>query len=308
MAKFLNTEKIVHWIKEIITSAEDELIIIVPYIKTSSRIYDSLYQADQKGVDITLIYREDKLSSSEKNKLLSLQNLNLLHHPNIHAKCYYNGDLLLICSMNLYDYSEKNNREMGVLLHLNDIENNENGFSSYFNDQQIEFLNAKKEIREIINGGTMERINSRKHNGSFELDNIKSEEELAQERCNHRNKFFLNKKFEPIKQREDLWFERCSNYYDHVDVTYEGHRVGFEFKHPDINLEELLEKWMKSYNEFEIRDFKYYWNYFESPLYLYIDKRYDWESLRSRSEEEYQMKMKEAIEFIIKKYRTVSGK
>nr|WP_319572546.1 phospholipase D family protein [uncultured Draconibacterium sp.] len=308
MAKFLNTEKIIQWIKEIIASAEDELIIIVPYIKTSSRIYDSLYQANQKGVDITLIYRENKLSSSEKQKLLSLQNLNLLHHPNIHAKCYYNGDLLLICSMNLYDYSEKNNREMGVLLHLVDIQSDENPYSSYFNDQQIEFLNAKKEIREIINGSTIDRINSSKHNGSFELDNIKSEEELAQERCNNRNRFFLNKKFEPLKQRDDLWYECCSNYYDHVDVTFEGHRVGFQFKHPDINLEELYAKWMKSYKEYEIKDFKYYWNYFESPLYLYSDKRYNWDYLRNRSEEEYQMKVKGAIEYIIKKYRSVSGK
>lgn len=308
MAKFLNTEKIIHWIKEIITSAEDELIIIVPYIKTSSRIYDSLYQANQKGVDITLIYRENKLSTSEKQKLLSLQNLNLLHHPNIHAKCYYNGDLLLICSMNLYDYSEKNNREMGVLLHLNDIEENERSFGSYASDEPIEFLNAKKEIREIINGSTIERINSSKHNGSFELENIKSEEEFAQERCNNRNKFFLNKKFEPLKQREDLWFDRCSNYYDHVDVTYESNRIAFDFKHPDINLEELHGRWMKSYDEFEIKDFKYYWGYFDSPLYLYTDKRFDWELLITRSQAEYQMKVKDAIEFIIKKYRSVSGK
>jgi hypothetical protein len=306
MAKFLNTEKIIYWIAEIINSAEKELIIIVPYIKTSSKVFDSLNEANKKGVDITLIYREDKLNETERKKLLSLQNLNLLHHPNIHTKCYYNGELLLVCSMNLYEYSEKNNREMGALLHLKDIENNERGFSS--NDEEIEFLNAKKEIREIINGSTIDRINSKKHNGSFELDNLKSEEALAQERCNNRNRFFLNKKFEPLKQRKDLWFECCSNYYDHVNVIFEGNRVGFEFKHPDINLEQLHVKWMKSYNEFEFQDFKYYWSYFESTLYLYLDKRFNWDQFRDRNEEDFQKKIKVGIEQIISKYRMVSGK
>jgi hypothetical protein len=306
MAKFLNTAKLIHWISEIIKTAESELVIIVPYIKTSSRVFDSLNRASKRGVDITLIYREDKLNRSEKQKLLSLQNLNLFHHPNIHTKCYYNGDLLLVCSMNLYEYSEKNNREMGVLLHRIDIENNEWGYG--VTDEEIEFLNAKKEIREIINGSTVERVNSKKHNNSFELENLKSEEELAQEKCNNRNKFFLNKKFVPLKQREDLWFECCSNYYDHVNVIFEGNRVGFEFKHPDLNLEKLHYDWMAVYNEFEFRDFKYYWSYFESTLYLYTDKRFDWDGLRERSEEEYQMKLKEGIELITRKYRTVSGK
>jgi hypothetical protein len=208
--------------------------------------------------------------------------------------------------MNLYDYSEKNNREMGVLLHLLDIDEKKGyGFDR---DQETEFLIAKKEIREIINGSTIERINSSKHNGTFVLESIKGEEEFAQERCDYRNKFFLNKKFEPFKQREDLWFERCTNYYDHVDITYEGNRIAFDFKHPDINLEELHGRWMKCYSEFEIKDFKYYWSYFKSSLYLYTDKRFDWEFLLTRSEEEYHMKIKEGIEFIIKKYRAVSGK
>ncbi len=306
MAKFLNTEKITHWIAEIINTSESELIIIVPYIKTSSKVFDSLYLANQKGVDITLIYREDKLDHSEKSKLLSLQNLNLLHHPNIHAKCYFNGELLLICSMNLYEFSEKNNREMGVLLHQKDIDEKK-GFG-FDRDDETEFINAKKEIREIITGSSPERVNSRKHNNSFQLENLKSKKELAQESCNHRNKFFLNKKFETVKIREDNYAECCQNYYDHVNVSVEGHRIAFDFNHPDIDLQKLHDNWMSSYNEYEFKDFKYYWSYYKSSLYLYTDKRFDWEQLKNQSEANFYQKIKEGIEYIIQKYRDVSGK
>ncbi len=306
MAKFLNTEKIIYWITEIINTAESELIMVVPYIKTSSKVFDSLFNANQRGVDITLIYREYKLSLSEKQKLLSLQHLNLLHHPNVHAKCYYNGEMLLICSMNLYEYSEKNNREMGILLHMRDIEDPKMLFGGN-SDREIEFLNARKEIREIINGSTIEK-RTQKHINSFQLENLKSKKELTQESCNHRNKFFLNKQFEPVKISEDNYAECCQNYYDHVNVSVEGHRIAFEFNHPDIDLQKLHENWMSNYNEYEFKDFKYYWSYYKSPLYLYTDKSFDWEQLNNQSDANFYQKIKEGIEFIIKKYRKVSGK
>lgn len=121
MAKFLNTDLINEWIPKLISEAEQELIIIVPYIKTSDRILKYLLEANKRGVEITLVYRENKLIPSEKSKLYSLDNLNLMHHPNVHAKCYYSENYLLIASMNLYEFSKKNNREMGVLLHKNDL-------------------------------------------------------------------------------------------------------------------------------------------------------------------------------------------
>ncbi|WP_372758107.1 phospholipase D family protein [Mariniflexile sp.] len=96
--------------------SKEELILIVPYIQASENVLNALKIADNNGVEITLVYRENKLSDLEKNKLLALKNINLLHHPNVHCKCYYNGDLLIVGSMNLYEYSEKNNREIGMLM------------------------------------------------------------------------------------------------------------------------------------------------------------------------------------------------
>ena len=57
MAKFLNTDLLNEWITRLIEETERELIIVVPYIHTSSRIYNHLYEANKRGVETTLVYR-----------------------------------------------------------------------------------------------------------------------------------------------------------------------------------------------------------------------------------------------------------
>jgi phosphatidylserine/phosphatidylglycerophosphate/cardiolipin synthase-like enzyme len=112
MAKFLNTKGLSEWIPKIIEETERELVIITPYMQLSDKIYENLVEANARGVETIIIYRENKLSENDRAKLLAIDNLNLFHHPNLHAKCYYNEKYLLIASMNLYAYSEKNNREI----------------------------------------------------------------------------------------------------------------------------------------------------------------------------------------------------
>jgi hypothetical protein len=45
-----------------------------------------------------------------------IQDLKVYEKSNLHAKCYLNEDRAIICSMNLYDYSQQNNIEMGILI------------------------------------------------------------------------------------------------------------------------------------------------------------------------------------------------
>src|SRR5690606_16757063 len=45
-----------------------------------------------------------------------LNKVGLFFFENLHAKCYYNEIKMVITSMNMYEFSEKNNREMGVLI------------------------------------------------------------------------------------------------------------------------------------------------------------------------------------------------
>ncbi len=87
MAKFLNTALLNEWIPKLIEETKSELMIIVPYIKTSDRMYNYLQEANNRGVHTVLIYRENKLLANEKAKLAALENLDLMYHPNIHCKC-----------------------------------------------------------------------------------------------------------------------------------------------------------------------------------------------------------------------------
>lgn len=307
MAVFLNTNKLNYWIPKLISEAESELILIVPYIQVSPSIFKALKAVNNEGVDITLVYRENKLSKEERIKLSSFENLTLLHHPNIHCKCYYNGDLLILGSMNLYEYSEKNNREMGILFHhkmMKDLDKNTEGYDS---DNKTIFDDAILEIREIINGAQVEKLSETGKAKNFKIDIIKTDEEIEIEKCNRLNNYFLNKKFKAFEETENNWVSKCYNYFDKIHVLIEQNRIAIQFNLPEEEIKPLYQTWMSTYQEFEFPSIKYYWNYHSSNLLIYKDsKSFDWENLGR--EEKYHQKLIEGINNIISKYRLISKK
>jgi hypothetical protein len=307
MALFLNTNKLNYWIPKLIAEAQNELILIVPYIKVSQRIFEALNKVDGSGVDITLIYRENKLSPIEKSKLTSFKNLTLLNHPNIHCKCYYNGELLILGSMNLYEYSEKNNREMGTLFHREMMKDMDPSFQGYNPDSKEIFDDAILEIKAIINGAQVEKLSDKGQAKNFKLEIIKTDEEVEIEKCDRLNNYFLNKKFKAFEETPNNWVSKCENYFDKVDVLIEQNRIAIQFNHPENELKALFQKWMSSYQEFEFPAFKYYWNYHTSNLLIYRDYRsYDWDNVGKGKT--FHNKIAEGIGQIISKYRILTGK
>jgi hypothetical protein len=62
--------------------------------------------------------------------LSKIKNLKLFYFQNLHAKCYFNDKEMVITSMNMYEFSEKNNREMGIYVTMqNDLEIVENALA-----------------------------------------------------------------------------------------------------------------------------------------------------------------------------------
>jgi len=116
MSKFLTTHATAYQIEEIIRGARSELTLITPYLQISCILLDRLKDADRGGVSLRIVYGKDKLKPTERTKLGELQHLSLLFLHNLHAKCYINEEQAVIASMNMYEFSEKSNREMGVLL------------------------------------------------------------------------------------------------------------------------------------------------------------------------------------------------
>lgn len=294
MAKFLNTDLLNEWILRLIEETERELIIIVPYIKTSGRVYKQLFEANKRGIETTIVYRENKLTPEERKKFEALDNLNLMHHPNVHAKCYYNEKYMIIGSMNLYEYSEKNNREMGILMHRVEIEEN-NGFGTNADCDDI-FEDAIKEMKTIIKSSTFEKQIRETSTEGFEIDIIKTQKELIEEDCKILNKVFLHKKFAP-KEVRSVWQCVCENYFDHIDVLLEYRRAAIEFDYKDDRVNDIFKRVIPNYHELRFEGYKFYWNGPKSSIYLYPNRQYKmWENL---PEGGYSQLMKNGIDQVI---------
>jgi hypothetical protein len=294
MAKFLNTDLLNEWIPRLIDETERELIIIVPYIKTSNLMYKHLHDANKRGVETTIVYRENQLTPLEKKKFEALDNLNLMHHPNIHAKCYYNEKYMIIGSMNLYEYSEKNNREMGVLMHRVEIEEN-NGFGSNADDDTI-FEDAIKEMQTIIKSSTFEKQSRETRTEGFEIDIIKTQKELIEEDCKILNKVFLHKKF-AAKEVRGMWQCVCENYFDHIDVLLEYRRAAIDFDYKDDRVNDIFKRVIPNYHELRFEGYKFYWNGPKSSIYLYPNRQNKmWENLPQGG---YAQLMKNGIDQVI---------
>ncbi len=114
--RFLTTSGVAADLEHLTRDAQTSLVLVTPYLKLSPNFADRLADADARGVAITLLYGKDELTRTQKATLGSLDHLTLYYYQHLHAKCYYNEHRLILSSMNLYEYSEKTNREMGVLV------------------------------------------------------------------------------------------------------------------------------------------------------------------------------------------------
>ncbi|MDD5126754.1 MAG: hypothetical protein PHR43_01445 [Dehalococcoidales bacterium] len=117
MVQFLNTAQTYSEIESIVTKAENKLVLISPFLSVPELMVERLrYAAIRHNLPVTVVCRLKKLKKEERKSLKRVCNLKLLDLPNLHAKCFYNEQSMVITSLNLYDFSRLNNREMGILL------------------------------------------------------------------------------------------------------------------------------------------------------------------------------------------------
>ena len=67
-------------------------------------------------VDVRLVFGKNELQPEEINWLRTLPSVHTSFCRNLHAKCYLNEDLCILTSLNLYDFNQANNSEMGILI------------------------------------------------------------------------------------------------------------------------------------------------------------------------------------------------
>ncbi|ABI60122.1 phospholipase D family protein [Nitrosomonas eutropha] len=116
MVKFLNTSATNYFLEELIKSAKDRLILISPFLRLNDRIKELLEDKNRLKIDVRVVYGKSELQPEEISWLTELFYLRTSFCKNLHAKCYLNEELCIITSLNLYEFSQVNNNEMGVLI------------------------------------------------------------------------------------------------------------------------------------------------------------------------------------------------
>jgi len=120
MAKFLNTSATNYFLEELIKNAKDRLILISPFLKLNDRIKELLIDKDRLKIDVRIVYGKSELQPEEIRWLNELSYIRTSFCKNLHAKCYLNEEICIISSLNLYEFSQVNNNEMGVLIERSD--------------------------------------------------------------------------------------------------------------------------------------------------------------------------------------------
>ncbi|OGB81062.1 MAG: DNA repair protein [Burkholderiales bacterium RIFOXYD2_FULL_59_8] len=116
MAKFLNTSATNYFLEEMIKGASDRLILISPFLKLNDRMKELLADKNRLKIDVRIVYGKSELQPQEIEWLRGLTYIRTSFCKNLHAKCYMNEELCIITSLNLYEFSQVNNNEMGILI------------------------------------------------------------------------------------------------------------------------------------------------------------------------------------------------
>lgn len=112
----MNTSGTNFFLEELIKNAKERLILISPYLRLNDRIKELLEDKDRLKIDIRIVYGKSDLHPDEIKWLQKLDYVRLSFCKNLHAKCYLNESECIISSLNLYEFSQVNNNEMGILI------------------------------------------------------------------------------------------------------------------------------------------------------------------------------------------------
>jgi phosphatidylserine/phosphatidylglycerophosphate/cardiolipin synthase-like enzyme len=139
MAKFINTRKAVSELEDLIRSAGERLILVSPFLKLSKDFRQLLEYRNSKDKITTVVFGKQELKPDEMRFLQGLRFVVLKFNEDLHAKCYVNDDKMIITSLNLYEFSMANNKEMGVI-----IDRNEPADAQLFQDamNEVDFIQS----------------------------------------------------------------------------------------------------------------------------------------------------------------------
>ena len=147
MAEFLTTADISARLQKIIREADQSLVLISPYIRVNPNIRELIEEKAGSKTRVIIIYGKKDLHPEERQWLDSLPDIGLYFRENLHAKCYISDKEAIITSMNLYQFSEHNNYEMGIVISKR---------SETTGDRRL-YRSIDQEVNRILERSTKER-------------------------------------------------------------------------------------------------------------------------------------------------------
>lgn len=172
MATFLNTQTISSELMRLIKDAKEKIILISYSFKVNQQIQERLKTKSKIGnlSEIVIVYGKTELKQTELDWIKEIQDLKIIEKLNLHAKCYLNEDRAIICSMNLYDYSQQTNIEMGILITKKDDEAAYEALIDEINN--IKINGTRKYLEDLVKNGTEPKLIS---SSTIKKDNKESE-------------------------------------------------------------------------------------------------------------------------------------
>lgn len=123
MVEILATEALNDSIVSVIENARRHLVIISPFLKINKKMRTSIEVALKRNVKLTVLYGKSELDRETMDWLKSLQYCNIGYIENLHAKLILNEEAAVMSSMNLYEFSQVNNTELGMIAWMRDGKN-----------------------------------------------------------------------------------------------------------------------------------------------------------------------------------------
>ena len=114
MAKFLNSGTAASHLEDLIAGARQRLVLINPHLKFSGRTKNLL--TSKSDLDVRLVYGKCDLRPDELNSLRALPFVRTHFCRDLTATCYLNEEQCIVTSLDLFDFGQVMNNEMGVLI------------------------------------------------------------------------------------------------------------------------------------------------------------------------------------------------
>jgi phosphatidylserine/phosphatidylglycerophosphate/cardiolipin synthase-like enzyme len=220
MAKFLNTSATNYYLEELIKNAKDRVILISPFLRLNDRIKELIADKNRLKIDVRIVYGKSELQPEEINWLRELTYVRTSFCKNLHAKCYVNEEIAIITSLNLYEFSQVNNNEMGVLIKRQ--EDGELYRETY--EEALRIIRISDEVRI-----TLERIDS-------DAEEAGGNENQASQEESSDGKLTTSKLAQRLGMKTGMLLEKLvsAGYLDARDskhyITTKGKEAGGEFR------------------------------------------------------------------------------